>query len=380
MEEFYSNIDDLIISFLKGEISPEEGLALGNWINLEPANKKYFKQIYKVWNSVDMMQDDTEMDRVLQKIHSQLNSMHKPEPKHLLRNFILSIGKWAAVVLVSVCTGAFIYHLYINENLSLSQPHTYNEITVPLGSKSKIHLPDGTEVILNAGSRLKYKMDFGSILREVDLIGEGYFKVAKQKDRPFIVHTNNANIKALGTEFNVKAYPDENITETILVEGSVAVNRIATSAMKNNDQLSKEIILKPGQKLQLINVAVSRSGKKIPKSRKIEAIDNVENLEVLKVLPSNLKIETSWKDNRWIVQGENLESLAVLLSRKFNVNIYVKDAELKNYKFSGTIENETIEQVFSIMKYTIPISYAIDKGVVIWTINKNLEKDYKEAY
>ncbi|NJK96971.1 MAG: FecR domain-containing protein [Bacteroidales bacterium] len=117
-----------------------------------------------------------------------------------------------------------------------------------MGSKSSIRLPDGTEVVLNAGSKLTYDFSYGITSREVSLIGEGYFKVAKQKNSPFIVKTAKAHIKALGTEFNVKAYPEENEVEAILVEGTIQVNKF--DLKKRRIELSDSgIILKPGQKI-----------------------------------------------------------------------------------------------------------------------------------
>ena len=90
-------------------------------------------------------------------------------------------------------------------------------------------------------------------------------------------------------------------------------------------------------------------------------------------------IETSWKDKRWIIVGTDLSSLALSLSRKYNVNVKLVDSDLNNFKFSGIIEDETIEQVLNVMKYTLPISYTINKGEVILSINHKREKDFKKS-
>ena len=84
-----------------------------------------------------------------------------------------------------------------------------NEVSTQPGSKSKIQLPDGSTVWLNAGSKLTYTKDFGKEIREVTLIGEAFFDVTKMKEKPFIIHTSSINIKVLGTAFNVKAYPED---------------------------------------------------------------------------------------------------------------------------------------------------------------------------
>jgi ferric-dicitrate binding protein FerR (iron transport regulator) len=386
MAENYSNIDDLILSFLKDEISWKEKKILEDWLASAPSNKTYFKQIYKIWNTIDLIkEDENEADHVLQNIRFMLKNKDIIPHKRLsgTRTSVYSLGKWAAVVFISLCTGAFLYSHLGKEASFLNQQKSYNEITVPMGSKSKIHLPDGTEVTLNAGSKLTYHTDYGKVLREVDFSGEGYFKVAKHKDKPFIVHTSNANIKALGTEFNVKAYDEENTIETILVEGSVVVNEINLSKSTNIKNEKNNVILKPGQKLQIFknfrNKQTNNSGD-IGNHRASNSINSIHTSSLFNIEDADTQIETSWKEKSWIVRGINLEDLAVLFSRKFNITIRLKDMELKKYKFSGIINNETVEQVFNIMKFTIPISYTIDKGEVIWMLDHNREKDYKEAY
>ena len=101
----------------------------------------------------------------------------------------------------------------------------YTEIKVPLGAISEIILPDSSQVMLNAGSTIRFRSDYNSNNRDIQLQGEGYFKVAKNENLPLIVNTGNLKIKAVGTEFNVKAYPDEGIIETTLVSGIVEISK-----------------------------------------------------------------------------------------------------------------------------------------------------------
>lgn len=376
MAEQNFDIDNLLLSFLKEEISEKEKAILMDWLAESEDNKKYFQHIYKVWSASELTKTNHEENLVLQKLKYAIKSqeiINLDDSENRFR--IGSLAKYAAVALISLITGALAYSLFSGTDLK----NAYHEVAVPMGSKSTIHLPDGSEVTLNAGSKIVYGLEYGKKLREVTLVGEGYFKVAKQKEKPFIVHTANADIKALGTEFNVKAYPEENVVETILVEGSVAVNAVnIESRLQEN---LKEVILTPGQKLQIFkkeaDVAQMQERAKETQTIPLEKIQ--KNTPVV-VAETDIKVETSWKDKRWTIQGVDLETLAVLLSRKFNVDIRLKDAELRKYKFTGTIENETVEQVFEIMKYTVPISYTIEKGKVTWTINRNLEKDYNEAY
>jgi ferric-dicitrate binding protein FerR (iron transport regulator) len=387
MKEDISNIDDLITSFVEGELTSGERSTLQQWIEEDTSHRDYFRQVYKIWVSTNLLNEksheiETALKRIKLQIHSD-SSQTKRKLK-LSKRTLLHVGKWAAVVLVSLCTGAFLYFSISKLNSNIAKTAIYtNEVTVPLGSKSQIRLPDGTEVVLNAGSKLTYTTDYGKKLREIEFSGEAYFKVAKMKDKPFIVHTSKTSIEALGTEFNVKAYPNENIIEAILVEGSIKIHKADihkdSKGAKDND-----VILKPGQMLQIAkdpkedkpHVNIQPSVNEV-----IKKLKPIESHPGMKIASIDVKVETSWKDKRWIISGTDMADLAVLLSRRFNVNIQLKDSSmLSHYKFTGVIENEPLEEVLNIVKFTVPITCKFDKGNVTWSFNHEKEKDFKDAY
>jgi transmembrane sensor len=389
MKEDFSNIDNLIISFVEGEITSDERITLQQWIEEDVSHKDYFKQVYKIWVTPDLLNEKNhEIEMALKRTKLQIHNVSS-QSKHnlkLSKRTITNVGKWAAVVLVSLCTGAFLYFSISKFNSNITKTAIYtNEVTVPLGSKSQIRLPDGTEVVLNAGSKLTYTTDYGKKLREVEFSGEAYFKVAKMKNKPFIVHTSKTSIEALGTEFNVKAYPNENIIETILVEGSVKIHK---NDIHTDNKVSKDndaIILKPGEMLQIIKdtnekkqpVIIQPSGNNNEVVKKLKSIENHPGVKIASI---DVAVETSWKDKRWIISGTDMAELAVLLSRRFNVNIQLKDSILTHYKFTGVIENEPLEEILNIVKLTVPITCKIDKGNVTWSFNHEKEKDFKDAY
>jgi len=121
-----------------------------------------------------------------------------------------------------------------------------NEVVIPYGKKSELLLADGTKVWLNAGSLLAFPSGFTGDTREIYLEGEAFFKVAKRESKPFIVKTGTLDIKVLGTHFNISAYPADATIETVLLEGSVAVEKPKTFGLGK-----KEVVLKPRQKGQL---------------------------------------------------------------------------------------------------------------------------------
>jgi ferric-dicitrate binding protein FerR (iron transport regulator) len=380
-------IDELVLSFLRGNISTEEVIELKNWLNLDQANKDYFRELYMLWKaSAVSIQNEEDVNKVFQKLNIKINKKESPAFMKKERQLHFSLSKFAAVLLLSLITGASLSFLFLKNRSYSKETIALNEINVPLGSKSRIVLPDHTEVWLNAGSKLSYSMGYGKKLREVTLEGEGYFKVAKMPEKPFIVHTSKANIKALGTEFNVKAYPDENIIETILVKGSVVVHKINSQEESNNLKSERNIVLKPGQKILIFkkniptnNEFVAGKSKPIQSSKKIISKQPSSKAE-LSPQASDTEIETSWKDPNWVIQGENVKDLFVKLGRRFNVSITLLDKDLEKYKFSGILQNETLEQVFDLMSFTIPMSYTIEKGNVEISLSHKLENKYKRAY
>ena len=182
-----------------------------------------------------------------------------------------------------------------------------NQLIVPFGKQSKIILSDQTEVWLNAGSRLIYPTVFRGGKRKVQLQGEAYFKVSKDKSNPFIVETANSKIKVLGTSFNVKAYPGEKVEETVLVEGAVLLNV--------GDQIfGKEVQLKPEQRIVLSGTDYSYSVSKV-----------------------DVRDYTSWIDGLFVFNEEPLPSVLMRISRFYKLEIKW-ESDVETREISGKLD------------------------------------------
>ena len=245
-------------------------------------------------------------------------------------------------------------------------------VHTPMGSRTKIDLPDGTEVWLNAGSVLEYPSEFDTDERSVSLVGEAFFKVKSNKKWPFVVHTQDMNVKALGTTFNVKAYSKENI-ETTLIEGVVKLENAKAEQNRFSYTLQPKQKFTYVRQLSQVDVVVAGTKKK-QATGKASMPAKTDSLLFNKDIDTELA--TSWKDKRWILDGEPLADLAVLLERRYDVEIRLRSEELKHYKFSGTIENETFEQVLKYLSFIVPIKYSIEKNVVEISIDNKLKDRY----
>jgi len=234
-----------------------------------------------------------------------------------------------------------------------------SEVSTKYGSKTKLVLPDGTQVWLNSGSRLTYDKNYGNTPREVVLTGEAYFDVIKNPNLPFVIHASKINIKVLGTAFNVKSYPGEKNIETSLVRGSIEVTF--------RDRPSEKIILKPNEKLVIANEEEIPEQRLVSKVRpvKITLQEPIVAISHLTYQPhDSTVIETSWMEGKLIFRSETFEELAVQMERWYGITIHFTGEELKKKKCTGIFENESTEQALAALQLIVPFKYSINKKEV----------------
>ena len=197
-------------------------------------------------------------------------------------------------------------------------------------------------------------------MREVDLEGEAYFDVAKDPERPFIVHASSLNIKAVGTVFVVKSYPQDETVETTLLRGIIEVSRIDYPE-------GSKVILKPNEKLifskQLEN-GVPQIANTVSGHDNIETVGKISVAAVSKTIPDSNKVETSWVYNRLVFDGDSFQELAEKMERWYNVKIIFKSNELFHYRFKGAFANETVKEALNALQLTANFSYQINNNEI----------------
>lgn len=205
----------------------------------------------------------------------------------------------------------------------------YNTIATPKGGQYRIALPDGTMVWLNAASSLKYPSAFTGAARNVELTGEAYFEVAKNKHLPFMVKTRNQEVEVLGTHFNINAYEDENGVKTTLIEGSVKVR------LPSN----KSTVLKPG-----------------------DQSDVLTNIKVSQVDASSV---IDWKQGLFWFNDESIFSIMRQFSRWYNIDVEYR-GEVSNIRFGGQVSRmKNLSQVLRIMELTKSIRFKVEGNKII---------------
>jgi len=226
----------------------------------------------------------------------------------------------------------------VYENQTDSDKLAYNTLKIPFGKKFRLQLSDGTMVHLNAGTTLKYPVKFiAGENRQVYLDGEAFFDVAKDKKHPFIVNADALNVRVLGTHFNVSNYPEDAVTDVVLVEGSVGMYR-------SNEEFdaSKNTILKPGYKGSF----------------------NKENASIF-TKPVLTEIYTSWIDGGLTFRNMTFKNIITKLERRYNVTIINKNEKLANEKFNASFKEESIENVMSYFNDVHGINYTIKNNQIL---------------
>lgn len=340
-------ISELIIKVLTNQATPDECVILDGWVKKSDDNRRFFLRFRNTWlaSSQVVIPDRARTFKALDIVSNRIKSSLTAELSagemnftHSKKIIYLKYLKRAALWILLFGLGA-VFSMLFNRPEGVLNHSSKVTVVAPRGSKAMTTLPDGSNVWLNAGSKIVYSMPDRKSIRRVNLSGEGYFTVARDHDRPFIVTAEGVLIEALGTEFNVKAYPDENIVETTLIEGSVSVE------LKN--KTSGKIILKPNEQIAYYKPTSDRS----------------ENLLLTKGIdPSEF---TLWINDRLQIKGVKLEDLAILLERKYDVKINFEDSSLKDLRFTGFLENETIEQIMEIIRISSSVDYRI-KEREIW--------------
>ena len=368
-----------LMRYLEGTGSYDDTCKVKQWFSDADSDDELYRKSLQFWDGISLEPNTTEYSEtnILDHLHHKI----KIEEAVFLNksNVFKAITRYAAIFILAFSFSGVLF-FYAGKNRVTKPKQSFSEIIVPLGSRAQFSLPDGTTVTLNAGSKLKYDNRFGLTERVVHLEGEGYFKVAKDASKPFTVKTLYLNVFALGTEFNVKAYPDDKTIETTLVEGTVEIESITD---KENAEMH---VLKPNQKLTFFKKDSTIVDETAPIKGKTENIKQPvpeqKLVSIPKLVTENVNIEPviSWKENRWIFEKESLSQIAVDLERKFDVQIKFESDRLKAFRFTGIIISEPIEQVLEVMSITAPINFKLKGRVVTLSENKNFENLNKNLY
>lgn len=318
-------------------LSEKESDLLLSWLLSEKGKEEFGLEVEKLWGPGEEREGGYE--KILERLHRRMEDRKKPQKR--VRRPVLRYLRYAGIVAAAIVIGLAAYTFgrvsgVGQEHAVLAGAHETVEFYNPRGMRAVVVLPDSSRVTLNADSRISYPRRFAADAREVKLEGEAYFEVAKDRQRPFTVEVGGTKVTALGTEFNVRSYPDDPNTETTLIEGSVRV-----------EAGGERKILDPGYRMRYDHA----SGR----------------ADVSQADPGAC---TGWLDGKLYFDAMTFERIASVLERRYSVNIRITDLVLASKSFDGKFEHgENLDQILHIIGLSVPFIQKYDVQTNTITIN-----------
>lgn len=323
-----SHIDDLILAVLENRADRQQRNELKAWLNGSEENRRYFMECQEIWFAAVRPSDLKQFDdrKAFQEFKQRVASLTASRKK--THRFSWHFVKYAAAVLV---VGMIAYFSYKTGETDLKDALGQVEIKAPMGGQVQMCLPDSTRVTLNAGSTLVYSQDFGIYNRQVNLEGEGFFEVARNKQIPFVVSSRHVEVLVLGTTFNFRDYADDEEVVVSLFKGKVALENLL--------QQEAEMILQPNERMYLDK----RNGRM---KRENGIADG----------------DKDWLEGNLHFEASTLKEVARMLSRSYGVSIRIANDTLEKLKINGTFnrKEQSLDNVLEAMETTKKIRYRHD--------------------
>ena len=325
---------ELIISKFKQEISEGDNEQLMRWAD-NPECQAILEELNTLWQKIQERSADYTPDKEYywKELSARINKARQPEKVVPQKTIPLRrLYRYAAVACIVLVVSIGITYYWGTETGKKSETE---QVYTCMNGKSKVFLPDGTEVWLHANTALAYGNDFQESNRLVRLSGEAYFEVTRNEQQPFIVQTEGMQVVVHGTKFNVESSADAAESRVSLIEGSVSL-----------ETSSENILLKPGE----------------------IAIYNKKNSS-LEIESGDVAFEKLWANDELFLSNKPLGEICHFLSKWYDVEINV-DEELKDkYMYTFTLRNEPLEEIIRLMTRINPIAYSFNENNVL-TITK----------
>lgn len=335
LEKEQEIFEELMLEYLAGKLSKEDEPKLLHFLKSDAYYRRRYEEIAHLRAKSFIDRFEREKWANYDILSARLGLKKETEKKRipLWRSF----SRVAAVALLVLTTSVAAFYIY-RDVAEASLEGALCQMEVPLGSQTKLTLPDGTTVSLNSGSILKYDPAFlRKKNREVYLVGEGYFEVQKNAEKPFIVHADEIKVKVLGTVFNVRSYSDDPSIEVSLLEGKV--NVFSKSETIGN------VILAPNEQLTYDK----KSGK-------------------MHHYHADASQASQWTTGRLSFVNASVPEIMKSIERKYDVRIVIHSKYMDQEVFSGSIRPElTIEEILNYIDVDNKYSWSRNGNVITIT-------------
>ncbi|MDR2916148.1 MAG: DUF4974 domain-containing protein [Tannerella sp.] len=321
-------IDLLIIKYLSKNASPEEHDVLLAWLEKEEENQIYFRSLKDTYD-LGCLEFDMKESRVKSEWNKFRQTIPAVSPTAGWRLAGVVLARYAAVFILGLLCLRFIHYLSDRPEEKLLASNTQIETSV--GDRSKITLPDGSIVWINACSSITYDHTFGEKDRSVSLQGEAYFEVKTDTLKPFLVHADKFIYRVTGTSFNVYAFEGEKEVSIALLEGGVTIEY----DNKSHKLFPEEMFSYNKQK---------------------------DEATLKKV---NVNLLSSWRQGEFTFDNMTFDELIKRLERSFNVKFVFENQKIRKETFGGTLRDyDSLETIMKVIKTSIPVKYRIEENIV----------------
>ncbi|MCK4747767.1 MAG: FecR domain-containing protein [Bacteroidales bacterium] len=318
-KETHNDFNNLVTRYLSGELTPEEIRGFEELLIRDPEKKTQVEEFRKIWNSLGSVSDRQtyNMDREWDLMREMIPEFAVEERSRGRSALYYTYRIAAALVVGLLFAFAWIYATRM----------AGTEMVMADNKPVEVILEDGTQVIVNRNSRIRYSKKFGEIERKIRLAGEAWFDVAKDTSRPFIIDAGSATVEVLGTSFNVNAYKENSKVEITVESGVVALT-------PKQDQ-TEQIVLRAGN-----------SGTYHKESRQLELIPSSD--------PNNI----SWKTREIFFVNSSLQEVVDLVNRVYNSNLVIMNSELVACPITVTFRDQSLDAILNVLEVTLDLEIA----------------------
>ena len=350
----------LLLKKISGALTEEEKLLLADLLKAYPEFSEAYETVQWLWNEADVSSLQRGPERSKRLLERNLQQLKQegllpentdvpaagPVKSRKRRYYLLGAG----LLVLTACI-TLLFSRQSEEVTEIVEKRYPNMVITRPGSRTKLILPDGSTVWLNASSKLTYSDDFMQKERRVHLDGEAYFEVVKNEGKPFVINTSVMDVRVLGTTLNVKSYPGEKKAEAVLIRGKIEVQ------VKRRPQ--ERYLLSSYEKLSII---ASEPG-----------IHQQKELSISSVAPAGRDsaiAETAWVANELVFNGEPLSELAVRMERWFDLRITVTGTRLRSFRMTGAFKDDSPEEALKAISMITGCKYRLkDHTAVLYDAN-----------
>lgn len=316
------HIQHLIMRYLSKEASAIEEGELLDWVAKDPSNRQYFFELKEIWDNGQLSESEFDINRGFNRLNNAIDESEVKGRRLLWRKLAASI---AILTVVS-----FTVYFFSQSSPPQASSVVYEEHIMKAGQRATFTLEDGTTIILNANSSLRFPTRFDRDKREVFLSGEAFFQVTRDLSRPFLVHAGHLTTQVLGTSFNIR-----------LTKGSATVS-VASGKVRVTD----------GNVFELV----------YPK----EKIVYVDGEKSMVKVQTNLEDELAWKDNTIIFRDAPLSQAAIKLHEFYGHSVQFENEMQKKCLITGKFSNKPVQVVLNAISFSTGIQYRITGNTIIF--------------